>query len=73
MAMPPRSLGDRGHLVRVDPLENGGWAVTVKGGVVATFSSEPEARATAAQETLRLDAVAGALLRRVRRGLRRKQ
>ncbi|WP_143828036.1 hypothetical protein [Anaeromyxobacter sp. Fw109-5] len=70
--MPPRSLGDRGHLVRVDPLEAGGWAVVVKGGVVATFSSEPEARASAERETLRLDAVAGALLRRVRRGLRRK-
>ena len=73
MGMPPRSLGDRGHLVRVDRLENGGWAVTVNGGAVATFSSEPEARGTAAQETLRLDAEAGALLRHLRRGLRRKQ
>ncbi|WP_242343380.1 hypothetical protein [Anaeromyxobacter terrae] len=72
--MPPRTLGDRGHLVRVAPLEGRGFAVTVDGGALAaTFSSEPEARAAASAEALRLDAVAGALLRRLRRGLRRKQ
>lgn len=75
MSMPPRTLGEGGrHRVRVDPREGSRWSVTVDGGALAgTFASEQEARAAAAAEALRRDALAGALLRRVRRSLRRKQ
>jgi hypothetical protein len=60
--------------VVVQQLETNRWVVTVGGRAFSqTFPSEPEARAAGEEERLRLDALGSALLRRVRRNLRRKQ
>jgi hypothetical protein len=74
MALAPRTLGDRGHVVLVDRLEGGRWIASIDGRTLPeTFPSEGDARAAAAAERFRLDGISGALLRRLRRGLRRKQ
>jgi hypothetical protein len=74
MAMPPRVLGDRAHEVVVQRVETSRWAVLIDGRALSpTYPSEPEARAASHEERLRLDAIGGALLRRVRRGLQRKR
>ncbi len=50
------------------------WRVTVDGQALSSsFASEREARQAGAAEGVRLDAVARALLVRVRRGLSRKR
>jgi hypothetical protein len=74
MSMPPRTLGERGHVVCVERCGRCGWIASVDGRTLpATFPTEPEARAAVASERVRLDGIALALLRRVRRDLRRKQ
>ncbi|HSD18429.1 MAG TPA: hypothetical protein VLC54_00200 [Anaeromyxobacter sp.] len=75
MSMPPRTLGERGHVVLVEhQCERCGWTASVDGRTLpVTFPTEPEARAAVASEAVRLDGIAYALLRRVRRDLRRKQ
>ncbi len=74
MAMPPRSFGVRHHEIVVHRLETTRWSVMVDGRTLSrTFPSERAARAAAVEERLRLDAIGGALLRRVRAGLQRKQ
>lgn len=73
MSLPPRSFGDRrGHSVVVGPCDGGGWTAVVDGGRASASGSERAARVAAAEEVLRLEATAHALLRRIRRGLRRK-
>jgi hypothetical protein len=73
MSLPPRTFGERGHAVIVRR-DGSRWAVTIDGRVLSgTFASEPEARSAGDAERLRLDGISAALLRRVRRSLRRKQ
>jgi hypothetical protein len=72
MALPPRSLGNRVRAVGVERLEMG-WRATVEARPLpGAFGSEGEARAAAAAEVARLDALALALLRRARSCLGRK-
>ena len=74
MALLPNSLGTRVRVVRLEKVGEHWWLVTVGEHPHApTFVSEREARSAAAAEVVRLDAVALALLRRVRSGLSRKQ
>jgi hypothetical protein len=74
MSLPPHTIGDHNHVVLVEPVERRRWSVTIDGRTLPPrFRSEPEARAAAATETERLEGIAFGLLRRVRRGLRRKQ
>jgi hypothetical protein len=74
MALAPHSFGTRTHAVRV--VESAGerrWRVTVDEQPLSpTFESQREARRAAAAEVARLDALALALLRRVRSRLTRK-
>lgn len=74
MALPPHSLGTRARAVRLDGADGAGWRVTLGGHTLApTFGSEDEARMAAAAEVARLDAVAHALLRRIRSTSSRKR
>ena len=74
MAMPPHSLGTRVHAVRLEGVGERQWRITIDEHPLSpTFLSEREARNAVAAEVVRLDAVALALLRRTRSGLRRKQ
>lgn len=74
MSMPPRTLGERAHVVCVVRCEPCGWTASVDGRTLpVTFPTELEARAAVASERVRLDGIALSLLRRVRRDLRRKQ
>jgi hypothetical protein len=74
MALPPRWLGDRGeHAVIVARRGGDAWAAFVDGRLLGVgFGTEGEARLAAAEQVLRYDGLAHALLRRVRRGLWRK-
>jgi hypothetical protein len=72
--LPPHSFGEHRHVVLVDRADGGCWVAMIDGRPLGpTFRSESEARGAAATEELRLDGIAHALLRRVRRNLRRKQ
>ena len=72
MALPPHSFGTRVHAVRLERVDEQQWRVTIdKDSLSPTFVSEREARNAAAAEVVRLDAVALALLRRIRSGLSR--
>lgn len=74
MALPPHSFGRRDHSVEVDRRADGRWIALVDGRLLesAAFGSAHDARAAGAEEVLRLEATANALLGRVQRGLRRK-
>lgn len=74
MALPPHSFGPRGHSVEVARRADGRWIALVDGRLLesAAFGSADAARAAGAEEVLRLEATAQALLGRVRRGLGRK-
>jgi len=74
MALPPRSLGTRVHVVRLERVDEQRWRVTVDENPLSpTFVSEREAWSAMDAEVVRLDAVALALLRRTRSRLTRKQ
>jgi hypothetical protein len=74
MALPPHSFGTRVHAVRLERVDERQWRITIDEHPLSpTFVSEREARNAAAVEVVRLDAVALALLRRIRSGLSRKQ
>jgi hypothetical protein len=73
MALPPHAFGPRGATVRLERVEGERWRVTVDEHPLSpTFISEAEARDAGAAELVRLDAVALALLRRIRSSLNRK-
>ncbi|HET7823707.1 MAG TPA: hypothetical protein VFK90_00170 [Anaeromyxobacter sp.] len=73
MALAPHSFGTRKHAVRVESAGEERWRVTVDEQPLSpTFESQREARRAAAAEVARLDALALALLRRVRSRLTRK-
>lgn len=74
MGLPPRAFGERAPEVEVRQVGPARWAATIDGRPLPRiFPSERDARAATDAERLRLDALGWALLRRVRRGLRRKQ
>jgi hypothetical protein len=74
MALPPHSFGSRAQAVRLERVGEQQWRVTIDDHPLSpTFVSEGEARNAAASEMARLDAVALALLRRIRSGLNRKR
>ncbi len=74
MALPPHSFGARPQPVRLERVGEQEWRVSVDGQPLSpTFTSEGEARNAGAAEVVRLDAVALALLRRIRSSLNRKR
>ncbi len=74
MALPPRWFGIHGQAVRVERVGERQWRVTIdERPLPATFGSELEAREAGAAEVMRLEAVALALLRRIRSSLNRKR
>jgi hypothetical protein len=74
MALPPHSLGIRVRTVRLESVDASRWRVSVDEHPLSpTFASEGEARGAGAAEVVRLDAVALALLRRVRSRSDRKR
>ena len=74
MALPPRSLGNRVRVVRLERVDEQQWRVTIDEHPLSpTFISEREAQDAGVAEVVRLDAVALALLRRTRSGLSRKR
>lgn len=74
MALPPCAIGDRSHTVLVEGVCDERWRVHVDGRLLPpTFTSEVGARDAATVEVIRLDAIAYALLRRLRAASSRKQ
>ncbi len=74
MALPPHSFGTRVRTVRLERVDARRWRVTVgEHALSPTFASESEARDAGAAEVVRLDAVALALLRRIRSSSSRKR
>lgn len=74
LALPPRSFGTRFHAVRLQRADEGRWhALVDQHPLPATFASEGEAQKAVAAEVVRLDAVAIAVLRRIRSRSSRKQ
>jgi hypothetical protein len=74
MALPPHSIGTRVRAVRLERVDAREFRVTVDEHPLSpTFVSEREARDAGAAEVVRLDAVALALLRRIRSCLNRKR
>lgn len=74
VALPPHSFGACVRAVLLVRAGEQGWHVTVDGHALSSsFASERAAREAGAAEGARLDAVARALLVRVRRGLSRKR
>jgi hypothetical protein len=74
MALPPHSLGTRVRTVRLESVDARRWRVSVDDRRLSpTFASEAEARGAGAAEAARLDAIALALLRRVRSRSSRKR
>jgi hypothetical protein len=74
MALPPHALGPCIRTVRLERVGACRWHVSVDHGRLSpTFASEAEARDAGAAEVVRLDAVALALLRRVRSRSSRKR
>ena len=74
MALPPHSFGARAQAVRLEKIGEQQWRVAIDERPLSpTFVSEGEARGAGAAEVVRLDAVALALLRRVRSSLNRKR
>ncbi len=74
MALPPRSFGTRVRTTRLERVDAQRYRVTVgEHALSATFGSADEAREAGVAEEVRLDAVALALLRRIRSRSGRKQ
>lgn len=74
MALPPHALGTRARTVRLERVDARGWRVSVDARALSpTFASEGEARDAGGAEVVRLDALALALLRRVRARSSRKR
>ena len=74
MGLPPHSFGTRAHSVRPERVGEQRWRVIIDERPLSPiFVSEGEAREAGTAEAVRLDAVALALLRRVRAGLNRKR
>lgn len=74
MALAPQGFGGRGrHAVVVERRTSGAWTALVDGHPLpGAFESERAARLAVAARVRHLDATELALLRRVRRSLRRK-
>lgn len=74
MALPPHAFGSRAPTVRLEKDREQRWLVTIDDRRLSpTSPSEGEARSAAAGEVARLDALALALLRRIRASLNRKR
>ncbi len=74
MALPPRSLGTRVRATRLERVDAQRYRVTVgEHALSPIFASADGAREAAVAEEVRLDAVALALLRRIRSRASRKQ
>lgn len=74
MALPPRSLGTRVRPTRIQRVDAQRYRVTVgERALSRAFDSADEAREAAMAEAVRLDAMALALLRRIRSRSSRKQ
>ena len=74
MALPPRFLGTRAHPTRLQRVDAQRYRVTVgEHPLSPIFGSADEAREAGMAEEKRLDAIALALLRRIRSRSSRKQ